>query len=56
MIDKGTSMSLEINTVLSLTGSDVDCPKLEASVKTESPNGLGIVGCVISRKLEGTLR
>jgi len=56
MVDKGTSMTLEINTVLSLTGSEADCPKLEASVKAESANGLGIVGCVISRKLEGTLK
>lgn len=54
--DQGTTMSLEINTVLSLTGNDTDCATLEASIEDDSTNGLGLVGCVLTRKLAGTLR
>lgn len=55
LADKITTITLEIDTVLSLVGSDTDCPKLEANVKADSPNGLGVGGCVLTRKLEGTL-
>lgn len=51
--DHVTTMNLEIDTVLSLVDSPTDCPKLEASIKADSPNGLGVAGCVLSRKLKG---
>ncbi len=56
LVDQIDHMSLEIATVLSLVGSDVDCPKLDASIKAESPNGLGISGCVLTRQLNGSLK
>ncbi len=56
LADKVSTMRLEIDTVLSLVGSDTDCAKLEANVRADSPNGLGVGGCVLTRKLEGTLR
>ncbi len=56
LLDQITTMTLEINTVLSLVDSPSDCMKLEASIKADSPNGLGVTGCVLSRKLKGKLR
>lgn len=56
LADTFSAMTLEIDTVLSLVGSETDCPKLEANVKADSPNGLGVGGCVLRRKLEGSLK
>ncbi len=52
-LDQGTAFSLDINNVLTLTDSQVDCDKVELNLKKRSPNMLGVVGCVVSFKLGG---
>lgn len=57
LLDKVNTMSLEINTVLSLVGgTGTDCATLEANVKADSPNRLGVTGCVLTRQLTGALK
>ena len=56
IVDQISTMSLEIATVLSLVDNPTSCPGVEAGIKRDSPNGLGVTGCVLTRRLTGTLR
>ena len=54
--DMASTFTLDIDNVLALTDSTTDCDKVEANLKTRSPNMLGVVGCVVSYKLSGQNR
>lgn len=49
--DKGTTLSLDVSNVMSLTDAPADCDRIESDVKATSPNGLGFQGCVVTYKL-----
>lgn len=62
LTDQQKEMTLNISNVLTLTpnsSSDADkasCTSVEASLKSRSPNMLGVEGCVITGTLKGELK
>lgn len=53
LVDGVSTMTLEVANLLSLTGDEADCARVEADMKRRSPNGLGVEGCVVTFTLEG---
>jgi hypothetical protein len=49
--DEGTRMTLEIANALSLVDAPSACDSVDAAYRQQSPNGLGLQGCVFSWKL-----
>lgn len=56
IVESGRSMTFELISILTLTDSPTDCPNVESGLKRNSPNGLGVEGCVITRRLTGELK
>lgn len=54
--DQTRTMKLDIANVLTLVDAPTACAKVESDLKRDSPNGLGIEGCVITSSLTGDLR
>ncbi|MFO0598135.1 MAG: hypothetical protein U0228_22725 [Myxococcaceae bacterium] len=55
-IDATRALTVDINNVLTLEDSPPACDQVENDLKARSPNGLGVVGCVITSKLTGELK
>lgn len=49
--DEGPRMSLEISNALSLVDAPAACEGVDAAYRQQSPNGLGLQGCVFSWKM-----
>ncbi|MBM4379514.1 MAG: hypothetical protein FJ086_09480 [Deltaproteobacteria bacterium] len=49
--DEGPRMSVEISNALSLVDAPAACESVDAAYRQQSPNGLGLQGCVFSWKL-----
>lgn len=56
LADSGKAMTLDIANVLSLVDSPPACDSVEADLKMNSPNMLGVQGCVVTFKLTGNLK
>lgn len=54
--DSIQTMNLDISNVLTLVNSPAACANVEDELKAQSPNMLGVEGCVISYKLSGVIR
>ncbi len=54
--DQQTVMTLTITNVLTLSGPTEACNGVEQQLKSRSPNGLGVEGCVIQRTVTGALK
>ncbi len=53
--DQGTTLDLTITNVLSLTDAATECAQFDEQVKNQSPNRLGLQGCVVNFKVGATL-
>lgn len=53
LTDQGTTLAVSIRSVLSLVDDPPACQQVEAQVKAQSPNGLGLQGCVVQYALTG---
>lgn len=56
LTDAVDHMTLDLVNVLTLINSPTACEKVEADIKRDSPNMLGVEGCVITSKLTGDLK
>ncbi|MEW5739201.1 MAG: hypothetical protein AB1938_09770 [Myxococcota bacterium] len=56
LTDSNKTMTLDIANVLSLVDSPPACDSVEADLKMQSPNMLGVQGCVVTFKLTGNLK
>ncbi|MBI3183872.1 MAG: hypothetical protein HYZ28_17180 [Myxococcales bacterium] len=56
LTDKGVTLEMVASHVLGLVDSPTDCESLEAQVKRQSPNGLGVQGCIVRFTLGAMLR
>lgn len=52
LTDKGNSLDLAVSHALSLVDNQTECEKLDQNVKSNSPNMLGVQGCVVTFKVE----
>lgn len=55
LTDHGTTMTMEVNHVLSLVDAPAACDTVEETVKAQSPNGVGLRGCMVKFTLGMTL-
>jgi hypothetical protein len=53
--DQGQTMTMSVDNTLSLIGDAGTCAQIEASQKSQSPNGKGYQGCIISISASTTL-
>ena len=51
LTDQGDAGTLELSHVLTLTDNPTVCEKADKQFKLQSPNGLGLEGCVVTFKL-----
>jgi len=56
LTDKGETLTMEVNNSLSLVDSPTVCPKIEEQVKAQSPNGLGVQGCIVQYTIGATIK
>ncbi len=55
LTDQGTTLAITISDVLALVDDATACDKLETQVKAQSPNGLGLQGCMVNYTLGATI-
>lgn len=55
LTDAKDTMTLDIDSALSLVDAPEACASAEASLRAQSPNRLGVEGCVVSFSLGGVL-
>jgi hypothetical protein len=56
LTDEITTMSLNIDNILSLVDNPTACASMETNLKNRSPNHAGVTGCVVTFALTGKLR
>jgi hypothetical protein len=56
LTDKGEDLDVEITNTLSEVDNPTACDSAEASIKAQSPNKLGLSGCVVTFTLTGTIK
>lgn len=56
LADRGESMDLEVSHVLGLVDHATACEAIESQIKKQSPNGLGLQGCVVRFQVSGALK
>jgi hypothetical protein len=56
LTDKGESLTMQIDNSLSLVDHPTLCPKIEAQVKAQSPNGMGLQGCIVQYSIGATIK
>jgi hypothetical protein len=52
-LDRGHTVDVEINNVLTLVDNQAACDAIDADLKARSPNGMGFAGCVLTARLSG---
>ncbi|MHB8875798.1 MAG: hypothetical protein ACYC8T_19090 [Myxococcaceae bacterium] len=55
LTDFGETLSIEITNTLGLVDSPSSCPGVEEQVKRQSPNGLGVQGCIVKYTVGATI-
>jgi hypothetical protein len=48
LVDNGETLDWELGMAVDLVGDATDCAALDAQIKLQSPNGLGMDGCVVT--------
>ncbi|MGV3624754.1 MAG: hypothetical protein ACO1OB_28300 [Archangium sp.] len=55
IVEDGRKMTFDLVSILTLTDAPADCENVEKGLQQNSPNGLGVEGCVVTRRLTGDL-
>jgi hypothetical protein len=55
LTDHGLTMDMEVSHILSLVDEPAACDQVEETIKAQSPNGLGVRGCIVKFTLGLTL-
>jgi hypothetical protein len=55
LTDHGVAMDMEVSHILSLVDAQEACDQVEETIKAQSPNGLGVRGCIVRFTLGLTL-
>ncbi len=55
IVDEGATMTLQNSLTFTLVENDAACADFEANVRGQSPNGLGVNGCVVTVHMRGSL-
>lgn len=55
LTDQGETLQVDISNVLSLVDAPEACDAVEAQLRRQAPNGLGLQGCVVTFKVGASL-
>lgn len=55
LTDKGETLDMEISHTMSLVDDDLACQRVEEAIVSQSPNGIGVQGCVVKHLVAGSL-
>jgi hypothetical protein len=55
LTDNGTTLGMAVSDALSLIGDATTCSQLDQQQKSQSPNGLGIQGCIVNFTMSASL-